>query len=60
VVGGFLFRLGLDGHFSYDTAYDAANGGFLHGNGTSTLEFAGYEIRVDATQLSYQRVYIPG
>ena len=41
----FNFKLGLDGNFSYD---QSQFGGFLAGNGTSTLEFLGYPILVDA------------
>jgi hypothetical protein len=47
-VADFTFRLGLDGRFSYNVAYDVAHGGFLSGNGTSTLEFQGYPLLVDA------------
>jgi hypothetical protein len=48
VVADFQFKLGLDGHFAYQPAYDYGAGGFLRGNGTSTLEFLGYPILVDA------------
>jgi hypothetical protein len=49
-VTSFQFKLGLDGNFSYDhdLSYDISNGGFLAGNHTSTLEFLGYPILVDA------------
>src|SRR5216684_1743866 len=47
-VTSFDFKLGLDGTFSYDPSYDISCGGFLAGNGTSTLEFLGYPILVDA------------
>ena|SRR5436190_8045583 len=47
-VTSFAFKLELDGTFSYDSCYDGGNGGFLVGNGTSTLEFLGYPILVDA------------
>jgi tetratricopeptide (TPR) repeat protein len=33
--GGFYFKLGLDGRFSYNSSLDADSGGFLKGNGTS-------------------------
>lgn len=44
-VTSFTFKLGVDGNFSYD---ESQFGGFLAGNGTSTLEFFGYPILVDA------------
>jgi len=47
-VTSFIFKLGLDGRFSYDSSLDANSGGFLKGNGTSTLEFLGYPLCVDA------------
>src|SRR2546423_8392711 len=47
-VTSFAFKLGLDGTFSYNPSYDISSGGFLAGNGTSTLEFLGYPILVDA------------
>lgn len=47
-VTSFSFKLGLDGNFSYNPSYDINQGGFLAGNGTSTLQFIGYPILVDA------------
>lgn len=44
VVADLQFKLGLDGTFAYDPAYN----GFLRGSGTSTLEFLGYPLLVDA------------
>jgi hypothetical protein len=44
----FAFALGLDGKLSYDPNLDLGAGGFLHGNGTTTLEFLGYPLYVDA------------
>lgn len=40
-VASFTFKLGLDGNFSFD---QSKFGGFLGGNGTSTLEFFGYPV----------------
>ena len=48
LVSDFVFRLGLDGRFAYDAAYDISRRGFLAGNGTSTLELQGYPLLVDA------------
>jgi hypothetical protein len=45
VVTSFSFQLNPDGTFSYD---QSQCGGFLGGNGTSTLEFFGYPLLVDA------------
>ena len=48
-VASFSFKLGIDGNWSYNTAaYDVTAGGFLSGNGTSTLTFFGYPLLVDA------------
>jgi hypothetical protein len=47
-VASFSFRLGLDGRFAYDPSFDASRGGFLAGQGTSTLQFLGYPLLVDA------------
>ena len=47
-VANFSFKLGLDGHWSYTAAYDVGAGGFLAGNGTSTLTFLGYPVLIDA------------
>jgi hypothetical protein len=47
-VADFSFKLGVDGHWSYSAAYDIGAGGFLAGNGTSTLTFFGYPVLVDA------------
>jgi len=47
-VADFSFKLGVDGHWSYSAAYDVGAGGFLAGNGTSTLTFFGYPVLVDA------------
>jgi hypothetical protein len=44
VVASLKFTLGLDGKFSYESQFS----GFLAGHGTSTLEFLGYPILVDA------------
>ena len=46
-VASFTFRLGVDGRFSYDPAFDVARGGFLAGQGTATLQFLGYPLLVD-------------
>ena len=46
----FSFKLGLDGHWSYAPACDIGAGGFVSGNGTSTLTFFGYPVLVDARQ----------
>ena len=51
-VADFSFKLGLDGHWSYSTAYDISTGHFLGGNGTSTLTFFGYPVLVDARAAS--------
>jgi hypothetical protein len=48
VVANFYFKLGVDGHWSYDPALDLSTGGFLAGAGTSTLAFYGYPLLVDA------------
>jgi hypothetical protein len=48
VVANFSFRLGVDGRWTYDAAYDASSGGFLAGAGTPTLVFLGYPLLVDA------------
>lgn len=48
VVVDFLFRLEVDGAITYDLDNDVANGGFVSGYGTSTLEFFGYPILIDA------------
>jgi len=42
LVSDFVFRLGQDGRFAYDAAYDISRGGFLAGNGTLTIELQGY------------------
>jgi hypothetical protein len=47
-VTSFSFKLGLDGRFSYSSSLDVGSGGFLNGNGTSTLDFLGYPLCVDA------------
>jgi len=47
-VANFAFKLGLDGNWSYSNAYDVSAGGFLAGNGSSTLTFLGYPLLVDA------------
>ncbi|HEY1296214.1 MAG TPA: hypothetical protein VGJ60_24310 [Chloroflexota bacterium] len=47
-VANFSFKLGVDGKWSYTTALDVVSGGFLAGNGTSTLTFFGYPLLVDA------------
>ena len=48
LVANFIFRLGLDGRFGYEPAFDVSQGGFLAGNGSSTLEFQGYPLLIDA------------
>jgi hypothetical protein len=48
ILGLFKFALDLEGHFQYDPALDVAAGGFLAGHGTSTLEFLGYPLLIDA------------
>jgi len=47
-VANFSFKLGVDGKWSYSAALDVSSGGFLAGNGTSTLTFFGYPLLVDA------------
>jgi hypothetical protein len=47
-VANFSFKLGIDGKWSYTGTYDVSAGGFLAGNGTSTLTFFGYPLLVDA------------
>ncbi len=47
-VANFSFKLGLDGHWSYDAAHDVTGGGFLAGRGTATLAFYGYPLLIDA------------
>jgi hypothetical protein len=47
-VANFSFKLGVDGKWSYNVAFDVSSGGFLAGNGTSTLTFFGYSLLVDA------------
>ena len=47
-VANFTFKLGVDGKWSYSAALDVSNGGFLAGNGTSTLTFFGYPVLIDA------------
>ncbi len=44
-VARFVFRLDANGDFQYD---QARFGGFLRGAGSSTLEFLGYPVLVDA------------
>ncbi|HEX8493987.1 MAG TPA: hypothetical protein VF658_14165 [Pyrinomonadaceae bacterium] len=48
MVSPFLFRLKPDGTFSYEEKYDISRNGFLAGQGTSTLQFLGYPLLVDA------------
>jgi hypothetical protein len=47
-VANFSFKLGVDGKWSYSAALDVSSGGFLSGNGTSTLTFFGYPLLIDA------------
>jgi hypothetical protein len=47
-VADFRFKIGLDGKFAYQPAHEYSAGGFLRGNGSSTLEFLGYPLLVDA------------
>jgi hypothetical protein len=47
-VANFSFKLGIDGKWSYSGALDVSGGGFLAGNGTSTLTFLGYPLLIDA------------
>jgi hypothetical protein len=49
VVCPFTFTVGLNGKVRYDERYDIKlNCGFLGGMGTSTIEFYGYPLLVDA------------
>ncbi len=48
VVAAFKFRLKPDGNFSYNEEYDINRNGFLAGNGTTTLQFLGYPLLIDA------------
>lgn len=47
----FAFALDHDGRFRYAAPLDVANGGFLRGSGTSTIEFLGYPVCVDVRPL---------
>jgi hypothetical protein len=47
-VANFSFKLGIDGKWTYSGAFDVNSGGFLAGNGTSTLTFFGYPLLIDA------------
>lgn len=47
LVASFTYGLDVNGNFSYDQAYDLNQGGFLGGQGTSTLIFYGYPVVID-------------
>lgn len=47
VVVNFRAALQRDGRWSYDEHYDLASGGYVSGNGTSTLTFFGRTLLVD-------------
>jgi hypothetical protein len=49
LVTSFAFDLKRDGTFHYNPAFDSSQGGFLSGQGTSTLTFLGYPLTVDTT-----------
>jgi hypothetical protein len=48
VVANFTLKLGVDGRWVYNAPLDVGAGGFLSGQGTSTLTIFGYPILVDA------------
>lgn len=48
IVCDLAFKLDGDGRFQYDAALDAGSGGPLRGKGSTTLEFLGFPILVDA------------
>jgi len=48
VVCDFIFKLDVDGMFSYDPSFGLAAGGFLEGAGTNRLEFYGFPVLVDS------------
>ena len=48
VVANFTLKLGVDGRWVYNAPLDVSAGGFLSGQGTSTLTIFGYPILVDA------------
>jgi LGFP repeat len=52
LVATFTFDLKRDGTFDYDPAFDLSQGGFLSGQGTSTLTLLGYQLTLDATGAS--------
>jgi hypothetical protein len=43
----FTYGLDLNGKFTYKPEYDVSKGGFLEGQGTSTLTFYGYPVLID-------------
>ena len=47
LVSSFTYALNTNGTFSYNPTYDLDNGGFLGGQGTSTLVFYGYPVVID-------------
>ncbi|HMU41544.1 MAG TPA: hypothetical protein PKE31_21230 [Pseudomonadota bacterium] len=57
LVSSFEFKLGFDGCFQYNAAYDASTGGFLAGAGTSTLTFLGYPVLLDGTRVNGMGVH---
>ena len=60
LAANFAFNVEPDGNFDYAPDLDKLRGGFLSGRGTSTLALLGYEVRINATALSYPRYSIPG
>ena len=46
-----VIGIDVNGRFSYDSALDVANGGFLGGLNTSRLEFVGYTLNIDTASL---------
>lgn len=51
-VQSFPFDVGASGTVAYPATRDVSQGGFLQGNGTSTLVVAGFPVTVDASALS--------
>jgi hypothetical protein len=49
----FVFSVTAEGTIDYDAAFDTSNGGFLQGQGTSTLTLVGYPVVLDATALDH-------
>jgi hypothetical protein len=58
-VASFTFDIKRDGTFAYESSMDSSQGGFLAGNGTSTLTLLGYPMAVDVTAVSNLLVIQP-